>query len=56
MAPIGITVSQDLLNGRSYDIAPDGRHFIFIAPPQNDALRNVQIVLNRFEDLKQRVP
>jgi Tol biopolymer transport system component len=46
--------------GRNYDVLPDGR-FIFLASPSNQAgppvaSPPIQVVLNWFEELKQRVP
>jgi hypothetical protein len=45
---------------RNYDVLPDGR-FIFLASPSNQsgppgASPPIQVVLNWFEELKQRVP
>jgi len=50
------------LEGRHYDVLPDGQHFIrFVSrsdQPQSGPPPNVpiQVVLNWFEELKQRVP
>ena len=50
------------LDGRTYDVLPDGQHFIRLVsvsdqpqagPPPNPP---IQVVLNWFEELKQRVP
>jgi Tol biopolymer transport system component len=46
---------------RTYDILPDGKHFIGVvnagqAQPGSASLQEIQVVLNWFEDVKQRVP
>lgn len=46
--------------GRNYDVLPDGR-FIFLASPSNQpgppvGSPSIQVVLNWFEELKQRMP
>ncbi len=45
---------------RPYDILPDGKHFIGFAPPgatsSGPARETIEVVLNWFEDVKQRVP
>jgi Tol biopolymer transport system component len=51
-------------NGRNYDISPDGKQFIVVIPPPNassdsQARRTplqINVVLNWFDELKQRVP
>ena len=48
-------------NYRDYDILPDGEQFVMIFPPDQTALADptrpqINIVLNWFEELKQRVP
>ena len=42
----------------AWDISPDGKRFLMIKPPAAAAagLRKINIVLNWFEELKQRVP
>ena len=43
--------------GVSYDVAPDGRHFVMIEENQKQApTTQLNIVLNWFEELKRRVP
>ena len=46
--------------GRTYDIAPDGERFLMIQNLQSDegtsGPTSITIVLNWFEELKQRVP
>jgi serine/threonine protein kinase len=53
---LGLTSSS----GTPYDIHPDGRRFLMIkppsAPPSAVGPRKINIVLNWFEELKQRVP
>jgi hypothetical protein len=44
---------------RPYDILPDGQHFIGVVPAaqaQSGGATQIQVVLNWFEDVKQRVP
>jgi Tol biopolymer transport system component len=44
---------------RSYDLSLDGRRFLFVSenyPPETNSLRDVQLVQNWFEELKERVP
>ncbi len=45
-------------NIRTYDILPDGKHFIGVvaAGQTNSGIPQIQVVLNWFEELKQRVP
>ncbi len=42
----------------NYDVAPDGQTFVFVQPlPEADLrLRQINVVLNWFEELKARVP
>ena len=47
--------------GTPYDIHPDGKRFLMIKLPQSSASsgetpRKINIVLNWFEELKQKVP
>ena len=45
--------------GRPYDIAPDGKQFIVMLPPSETKTGEglqINVVLNWFQDLKQRVP
>ena len=55
-ANLGLTSSS----GTPYDIYPDGKRFLMIkppgAPPLTEGPRKINIVLNWFEELKQRVP
>jgi len=42
---------------RSYDVTPDGRRFLMIKEnEQVSAATGINVVLNWFEELKQRVP
>lgn len=43
------------INGRNYDVAPDGQRFLMVQPSEQPATQ-VNVVLNWFEDLKRRVP
>ncbi len=45
--------------GLSYDVTPDGQRFVFVQPPageSDDPPRQIHVVLNWFEELKERVP
>jgi Tol biopolymer transport system component len=45
--------------GRPYDVMPDGRQFIVMLPPsetKTGGTLEINVVLNWFQDLKQRVP
>ncbi len=43
--------------GVSYDVAPDGQHFVMIEENQKQApTTELNVVLNWFEELKRRVP
>jgi hypothetical protein len=51
---------QRVGNWRDYDITPDGKQFLFMLPPgtaSSDAPQalQIQVVLNWFEELKQRM-
>ena len=39
-----------------YDISPDGRRFLMIRTPPESAPRQINIVLNWFDELKRLVP
>ena len=39
-----------------YDVFPDGLHFVAIKPNQEQPATRINVVLNWFEELKQRVP
>jgi serine/threonine protein kinase/Tol biopolymer transport system component len=62
----GTYVSSDLRSSYdlvTWDISPDGRRFLMMKPmqstekaPEAEAPRRINIVLNWFEELKQRVP
>ena len=45
---------------RNYDITPDGKRFLVVLPAKNDATKaataQINVVVNWFEELKQRVP
>ena len=42
----------------AYDVAPDGQRFVMIKPTseQQESVKQINVVLNWFEELKQRVP
>ena len=42
----------------NYDVTPDGQRFVMIkeSEEQEEALTQIHVVLNWFEELKQRVP
>ena len=42
--------------GAGYDVTADGSRVVAIQPEQPDARRSVRVVLNWFEELKERVP
>jgi Tol biopolymer transport system component len=62
--PTPIPIDRAILgeNGRYYDVTPDGKQFLVVMPPdaQTGAVRppaeRINVVLNWFEELKQRVP
>jgi hypothetical protein len=45
---------------RNYDITPDGKRFLVVLPAKNDATKaataQINVVVNWFEELRQRVP
>ena len=54
-------VGSNRTGGTSWDISPDGKRFLMIKPPPSiasagGAPQKINIVLNWFEELKQRVP
>ena len=40
----------------TYAVMPDGQHFLLQTPPVVEPVRQIQVVLNWFEELKRRVP
>ena len=42
--------------GASYDIMPDGQRFVIVALPDEIPHPRINVVLNWFEELKERVP
>jgi serine/threonine-protein kinase len=64
--PKGISIPGAILggNGRNYDITPDGKQFVVVVPPPNApgepqtrrAPQEINVVLNWFTELQQRVP
>ena len=40
----------------SYAVMPDGQHFLLQTPSVVEPVRQIQVVLNWFEELKRRVP
>ena len=39
----------------NYDVSPDGQHFVMVTTDENEA-RQINVTLNWFEELKERVP
>jgi serine/threonine-protein kinase len=62
--PVALPIQQIVtgpIGTRNYDISPDGKRFIVIidaaqAQPESRSTPQIQIVLNWFEELKQKVP
>jgi hypothetical protein len=49
--------SHDIgLFGRNYAVSGDGKRFLMIQSPGNSSVTTLNIILNFFEELKQRVP
>ncbi len=47
----------ELIRGRSFDVAPDGQHFLAIQPVEPEvSSTQIHVVLNWFEELKRLVP
>ena len=44
------------VTGRQYDLAPDGQRFLMVRADEGSGLRQLNIVLNWFEELKRLVP
>jgi serine/threonine-protein kinase len=42
--------------GRNYDVTPDGRRFLMVMDAQPEAVTQIRVVLNWFEELEQLVP
>ena len=42
--------------GAEYAVTPDGRHFLLLKPPTEEPPRQIQVIVNWFEELKLRVP
>jgi serine/threonine-protein kinase len=40
----------------NYDVSPDGQRFLMLKPTEQAALTQINVVLNWFEELKQKVP
>ena len=40
----------------TFDVAPDGQHFVVVAPNPDAPAREIRVVLNFFEELRQRSP
>ncbi len=40
----------------NYDITPDGQRFLMIKESEQEALRQINVVLNWFEEMKRLVP
>jgi hypothetical protein len=46
----------NLSNYTSWDISPDGKRFLMLKEAEAEASRKINIVLNWFEELKQKAP
>ena len=45
------------LSSRNYDVSPDGQRFLMVKPiEQEQPTAQINVVLNWFEELKQKVP
>ena len=42
--------------GNDFDVAPDGQRFLMVRSEQGEVPTELNVVLNWFEELKQRVP
>ena len=62
--PMPIPIERAILggNGRYFDVTPDGKQFLVVMPPDTQAgaarppAERINVVLNWFEELRQRVP
>ena len=46
-----------VVQGADYAVSPDGQRFLMIKAPEQEAiLSQINVVLNWFEELKQKVP
>jgi hypothetical protein len=57
--PIDASIQAQTANYRRYDVMPDGRFLVLLPPSQGAAVRptlEIHVVLNWFEELKQRAP
>jgi hypothetical protein len=60
--PTPLTIEGIIQRGqRSYDVMPDGQHFLVMLPPTETGSGDaptfqINVVLNWFDDLKQRAP
>jgi serine/threonine-protein kinase len=57
--PIDASIQAQTANYRRYDVIPDGRFLVLLPPSQGAAVRptlEIHVVLNWFEELKQRAP
>ena len=50
------TYQKSTLFGAAYDVSPDGQRFLMIQGSEQEAVTQINVVLNWFEELKQRVP
>jgi serine/threonine-protein kinase len=44
------------VQGRSFDVSPDGRRFVFVKNIEQRTAAQINVVLNWFTELKQKVP
>jgi hypothetical protein len=40
----------------NYDVSPDGQRFLMVKPAEQSGPTQINVVLNWFEELKQKVP
>jgi len=48
--------NQGWTRPRSYDVTPDGQHFLMTKLPGNQARPRIRVVMNWFEELRAKVP
>ena len=43
-----------MIGSQSYDVSPDGQRFLVLEPVEQEPVTHLNVVLNWFEDLKQK--
>ena len=43
-----------MIGGQSYDVAPDGQRFLVLEPIEQEPVTHLNVVLNWFEEVKQK--